>query len=116
IAIQRVLHLANADVHAGPVIPGCFTPPDAPLIQAALAATTESSGGAAPVGGHCFVEVGAIRNKLAALYPDVTPQATVLPVATIANEHSTQEKALIASASRLLKALRGTYDRLTTAA
>lgn len=115
MAIRRILRAANMHIEAGPVVPGCFTPPDAPLIQAALAATTETSGGAAPVGGHCFVEVGAIRNSLAAAYPELVPQATVLPVATILDEHSTRERALIASASRLLKALRGTYDRLTAA-
>jgi hypothetical protein len=37
----------------------------------------------------------------------------VLPAATIIDEHSTRERAVIASAPRLLKALRGTYDRLT---
>ena len=115
MTIRRILRATNMHIEAGPVVPGCFTPPDAPLIQAALAATTETSGGAAPVGGHCFVEIGAIRNKLANGYPELVPQATVLPVATIIDEHSTRERALIASASRLLKAVRGTYDRLTTA-
>ena len=115
LAIRRVLTASRMHVQAQPVVPGCFTPPDARLIQAALEATTENSGGAGPVGGHCFVEIGAIRNKLAAIHGDVTPQATVLPVATIRDEHSTKERANIASAARLMKALRGTYDRLAVA-